>query len=252
MFMDVSDLRDFYTRPLGVVSRRLVGRHLRSVWPDLSGLSLAGFGYATPYLTPFRDEAERLIALMPAQQGVVNWPPEGPSVSALVEDSELPLGDGTIDRVLLVHCLEMAETPGALLHEVWRVLAPAGRILVVVPNRRGLWARTDRTPFGSGRPFSRGQLVRLLKNTLFTPAQSREALYVPPIERGMFVSAAPAWERVGTRLPFMFGGVIVLEATKQLYAPRLARAGERARARMPVLVEPVPQAPRSLRRALSP
>ena len=88
-------------------------------------------------------------------------------------------------------------TPTALLREVWRVLAAGGQLLAVVPNRRGLWARMDTTPFGHGRPYSRSQITHLLREAWFTPVGWGEALYVPPIERGWFLRSAVAWERAG-------------------------------------------------------
>ena len=100
---------------------------------------------------------------------------------ALVDELELPLPDAAVDRVLLVHALEMSHDPTALLREIWRVLASGGRLLAVMPNRRGLWARMDTTPFGHGRPYSRSQITHLLRETWFTPIGWGEALYVPPI-----------------------------------------------------------------------
>ncbi len=88
----------------------------------------------------------------------------------------MPLTDAAVDRVLLIHALEMADDPVTLLREVWRVLSPNGRLLAVVPNRRGLWARIDTTPFGYGRPYSRSQITRILRETLFTPKGWGEAL----------------------------------------------------------------------------
>ena len=54
----------------------------------------------------------------------------GPSLAALVDELDLPLADSAVDRVLLVHALEMAHDPSALLREVWRVLAAGGRLLL--------------------------------------------------------------------------------------------------------------------------
>ena len=112
-----------------------------------------------------------------------------------------------VDRVLLVHALEMTHDPAALLREVWRVLASGGRLLAVVPNRRGLWARMDTTPFGHGRPYSRSQINQLLRETWFTPTGWSEALYVPPVARGWFLRSAVAWERTGATLSAPFAGV---------------------------------------------
>ena len=155
MSIDVVDLRNFYAQHLGIVARRFVGRGIRRRFADTRGMSVLGVGYPTPYLGLFREEAERCLAFMPAAQGVVKWPSNRPGLAALVDELELPLTDSAVDRVLLVHALEMAQDPAALLREVWRVLAAGGRLLIVVPNRRGVWARLDTTPFGHGRPYSR-------------------------------------------------------------------------------------------------
>ena len=161
--MDVVDLRNFYAQRLGMVARRFISRGIRAHWSDTTSLRVVGIGYATPYLGLFREEADRCLALMPAPQGVVRWPSSKPALAALVEEDDLPLTDSAVDRVLLVHALENSSDPVSLLREVWRVLAGGGRLLAVVPNRRGLWARMDTTPFGHGRPYSRPQITHLLR-----------------------------------------------------------------------------------------
>jgi SAM-dependent methyltransferase len=217
MALDVTDLRSFYASPLGESARKLVGAILSRRWDAVAGLSIVGLGYAPPYLDLFHGQPLRLLALMPAEQGVVNWPASGASASALIDDSMLPLPDSSIDRVLLTHALETAEHPREMLAEIWRVLTPGGRLIVVAPNRAGLWARLDTTPFGHGRPFSRGQLLDLMRETLFSPIFWSEALYAPPIERAVLTRLAPAIERISGKLSLPGAGVIVVEATKQLY-----------------------------------
>src|SRR5690242_16646638 len=106
MSLDVVDLRNFYAQPLGTVARRFVSRGIRLRWADTRAQGVVGIGYATPYLGLFREEAERCLAFMPAAQGVVKWPSARPTLSALVDEFELPLTDSAVDRVLLVHALE--------------------------------------------------------------------------------------------------------------------------------------------------
>jgi SAM-dependent methyltransferase len=171
---------------------------------------------------------------MPAGQGVLHWPPEGPGAVTLVEETLLPLPDYSVDRVLLVHGLESSEYLRDMLHEIWRVLTGDGRLLVVVPNRRGIWARFDRTPFGWGHPYSRAQLSRVLRDTLFTPTRSERALYIPPTRWRWLLRSAFAWERLGQRWFPTFSGVIMIEAGKQLYAASPVR--ERPRRGRPVVV----------------
>ena len=158
------------------------------------------------------------------------------SLTALVEELDLPLSDAAVDRVLLVHALEMSRDAEAMLREVWRVLAPGGRLLAVIPNRRGMWARTDTTPFGHGRPYSRSQITALLRETWFTPTGWGEALYVPPISRAWFLRSAAAWERTGATISAPFAGVHIVEATKQVYRAIPAR---RERRRLVPALEPV-------------
>jgi SAM-dependent methyltransferase len=228
MSSDVVDLRDFYRTGLGQVARRMIRHAVRRVWPDLRGMRLLGIGYPTPFLTAISPETERTVALMPASLGVLGWSPEGRNRVTLADEGELPFADYSMDRVLLVHALEATEQVGPMLKEIWRVLAGGGRLLIVAPNRRGIWARLDRTPFGSGRPYTMSQLSQLLRDEQFTPVGSDTALFIPPARKRMILRSAPAWERMGKRWFPTFAGVVLVEATKQIYAkPTLARAPRR-------------------------
>jgi len=218
----------------------MVRRAVRSVWPDVRGQRMLGLGFATPYLRQFMSEAERVLAFMPASQGVMHWPQEGPGLVSLVEETDLPLPDYSVDRVRLVHGLENADSLRGQLREIWRVLTGDGRILVVVPNRRGIWSRSDRTPLGWGHPYSAAQLSRALRDNMFTPTRTERALYVPPIANYTFLRSAPAWERMGARFFPTFSGVVMIEAGKQLYAGSVKPAKQR-RLRRPVVVS-LPQA----------
>ncbi len=229
MHLDVVDLRNFYGSVLGGLVRRSIRAKLVEMWPRVAGDRMLGLGYATPFLRPFLGQAERVIGFMPARQGVVNWPSEGPSATALVDATMLPLADSSIDRMILVHALEMADDPDEVLREAWRVLAPGGRLIVVVPNRIGLWARLETTPFGHGRPFSQGQLDGLLKDTLFSPIDWRGALHMLPSSRPTALRLSRPLEAFGLKVWPGFAGVLVVEATKQLYQGIPQRVGNKVR-----------------------
>jgi SAM-dependent methyltransferase len=229
MWTDAVDLKNYYASPIGAVTQRLLGQHVRAVWPDTAGMRVLGIGFPIPYLDEFRSEAETVVAAMPASQGVLHWPEDGPGLTYLADEAELPIEDLSQDRVLLIHALECAEQVRPMMREIWRVLSGGGRLLIVVPNRRGLWARFERTPFGQGRPYSAGQINRLLRDTMFAPLATRGALYIPPARSRMVLSSAGAWENVGHRLFNGFGGVISVEAEKQIYAPTPTAAAVRAR-----------------------
>ena len=232
---DVLALREFYGSPLGLMCERFVGAALAPVWGPITGERLLGFGYALPWLDRFASDAERAMAMMPAQQGAARWPPLRPSATALVSETALPLADNAMDRILMVHALEHARDPHEVLEEMWRVLVPEGRLVIVVPNRRGVWARIDTTPFGAGRPYSRSQLSAILKATSFVPTAWSDALFFAPSRRALNARLAPVAERTGRRFWPLFAGAIVVEATKRIHrgvpvAHRLPR-----RAAVPVL-----------------
>jgi SAM-dependent methyltransferase len=232
MYRDVVDLREFYRSSLGQVALRQLKRRIREFWPDLTGQSVLGIGYATPYLRPFIGETSRAIAVMPAAQGVVFWPSESRGLVTLAEESSLPFDDLSFDRVIIVHGVEGTEHSRQMLREVWRVMAGGGRLLILAANRTGLWSRTERTPFGHGSPYSTTQLNLMLRDNLFVPERSARALFVPPVTSRFVLSTAPAWERLGKRWFSTFAGVNLVEATKQIYAASGPVAVEPARRRL--------------------
>ena len=229
MPLDVHSLQSFYGSPLGEISRRLVARVIHARWDNVAGLSVAALGYGTPFLDRFREKARRCIALMPAEQGMIVWPGGGRCVTALVDPQMLPLPDGSVDRLLLAHAIEAADKPDLLLEELWRITSPEGRMIAVVPSRRGVWARADRTPYGHGLPYSKAQLRDLLGRAEFSPVFWSEALYAPPIARPFIIRSAPTIERVGAALGLPFAGVHIVEAVKQVLRPVGVRAAPRAR-----------------------
>jgi SAM-dependent methyltransferase len=238
MALDVIDIRSFYSGPLGRVTQQVLSEHIRQRWSATQSLSLLGLGYATPYLDPFIDRADRVISVMPARQGVVHWPHGRPSATVLAAPDALPFPNAAFDRVLVIHGLETQDNPQSMLAELWRVLTPGGQLLIVTPNRRGLWARIDKTPFGHGQPFSRRQLTDLLREALFSPSHWSEALHFPPFKGTMLIRTATTLEKIGHSLALPFAGVHLVEATKLLYRPILVGSAQRTRTSLPPILVP--------------
>lgn len=224
MHNDVVDLREFYLSPSGQAVRRLLRARLREIWPNLRGEKVVALGYGVQLLRPFIGEAESLTAMMPAEQGVAYWPREGPNVSCLVDSRNLPLHDHSVDRLILMHALEGESDPHALLREAWRVLKSNGRMLLIVTNRRGLWAHSDRTPFGTGQPYSGFQIKDQLREQGFLVDRLWNALYMPPTSSRLVISLADGFEKYGPKLFPGLGGLLMVEAGKQLYAPLAAKS----------------------------
>lgn len=236
MHLDVVDLRNFYDGSgLGRLVRGILRAKLRRMWPDLRGMNLVGFGFAAPLLAPFAEETARTLCLMPAQQGVCHWPKDAPNQAALVEETLWPLPKGFADRILVAHGLETCERPHALLEEIHRVLAPGGRALFLVPNRAGLWARRDATPFGFGRPYSAGQLEKTLAGHDFTVERAEAALWLPPSHKRFWLRMGPMIEGVGRRLDAQrLAGLAIVEVTRLVFIT--PRSGAKEAARVPLRV----------------
>jgi SAM-dependent methyltransferase len=209
------DPQSFYEEPIGQVARRMISRRLRLVWPNVRGQRILGYGYALPYIRSFVGEAERAVALIPAHHETAAVDP-GCVVQG--EEDAWPFVDSLFDRILVVHGLECAESTRLFLRQIWRVLTPGGRLLCVVPNRASLWAQIERSPFAHGRPFSRAQLEKLMRDSMFITERWDSALFFPPLPSRRLVRSGVAWERVGRALWPRLAGVHIVEATKSLYA----------------------------------
>lgn len=217
MYRDITEIKQFYRSALGRLTAQVLSRKLKSFWAEEtpSDKNIVGIGYPLPFLE--RCTHARSFAVMSATQGVTRWPKQGACRTVLTEDHVLPLADASVEKLLLVHAVENADYLRELMHEVWRVLEPNGRVLLVVPSRAGLWADSDKTPFGYGRPYSMKQIRTLLHNLQFVVEGHKRALYFFPSHSRLLLSIAPALEFLGELLLPKFGGVTIVEASKQLY-----------------------------------
>lgn len=220
---DIVSLRQFYATPLGESVRALIEAAILRLWPHAKGEVLLALGYGTPYLSPYIGQTSSMAACMPAQQGAAYFPQGGDNIVLLAHDSELPFAENSVNRVLLVHSVENSEQLSWMIQEIWRVLTPGGRVLAVVPNRFSLWSRSSRSPFGYGRPFSMAQLRDLLSAHQLSLTRTGSALFMPPSRLRFAWRAAQKIETAGRLicgfLGCFLGGVLLVEAEKQLYSP---------------------------------
>ncbi len=217
----VEDLNSFYTTPEGQMVRELVGLRLRDQWGDVRGLDVLSIGYGTPYLDHF-NEARRVIQAMPAAQGAEIWPSDLKVRAALVEEEALPFPSALFDRILMVHALEESQSPQNLLMEAARLLSPNGKLILVVAARGGLWAHVEKTPFGYGLPYSRGQLENAVRQAELEPMAWASALYVPPVRS--LLRWARTIEKIVPHIWPLTGGLILMEAGRRPFVATTVKA----------------------------
>ncbi|WP_297369312.1 class I SAM-dependent methyltransferase [Acidocella sp.] len=225
MAIDARDVAGFYASPLGRKVAARLGAALSGLWPQAKGLDLLGLGFTGPYLPLWAGGARRVIAFSPAAMGPAPWPAGRPGLACTGDEDSLPFPDLSFDRILIVHGLEHADSARRYLREAWRLLRDDGRLIVVTPSRRGLWAYAERTPFGHGEPYSERQIARLLTSAFFQVEAQRAALYAPPVSWPPVLSLFGATESLGARLAPHFAGITIAEASKAMHG--LIPAGAR-------------------------
>ena len=237
---DIIELKHFYTSPLGKVVRRRIRARINAAWPEVYREHVLGLGFATPYLRDFLKDENRVTAVMPAPQGVMHWPAEQPNIVTLADEAALPFPDSCVERAIVIHALEHSDQSHAMMQEIWRVLAPNGKLLAIVPNRRGIWTHIEGNPFAYGHPFNVNQVLRLLRGTMFVPLRSETALFMPPSTSRMVMRMERALENLGSRFFTPFGGVLMIEAEKQIYAVNTEYALQKKKVYLPARGTVVP------------
>ncbi|MEM9054951.1 MAG: methyltransferase domain-containing protein [Pseudomonadota bacterium] len=218
MRQSAATLEAFYGSRLGEAAARLMGKRLMDLWGDCGGLRLLGLGFPTPLLPLWQETAATCIGAVPEEIGETRLSGGRGQALCLAPEDRLPFPEAIFDRVFLLHALEEADSPRQLLREAWRVLAPEGRLVVAVTNRRSTWSLVDSKPFGHGRPWTRRQLVRFLNDQLFQVTASATAVHMPPLDWRLITAASNSWERAGELVLPGLGGVVLVEAVKHLYA----------------------------------
>ncbi len=233
MRLDVIELKEFYDgTELGQTTKELINKILdKKINTETDSLTV-GFGFACPFLeSKIKDNDDKnFLLLMPNEQGVVSWPNKSKSVTALVDEVSWPVNTSAADLILISHGLEVSDNQDLLLQEVLRVLKDSGKLVILVPNRTGFWARSDSTPFGYGKPYSISQLTALLRKNQFQIESITPSLYGFPAKKGYWLKSLLLWEKVGKKLnSFFLGGLLVVEARKDVYAVKNVKSSKAGR-----------------------
>lgn len=203
----------WYATPAGCRAAALVRAAVRPVLLTGASTRLLAIG-AGPLLDGFDRATVERIAVV----GAVTAPG-----TVVADPAKLPFVEAMFDTVLVAHALETADSPRKLLRELWRVLAPAGEAVLVVPNRASAWSLTEATPFGEGRAYGAGGLTRALDAAMFEVVDRRMALFAPPWRGAGWSETLLA--HVASRL----GGVHVVRVRKRDGLAPLPSRGVRVR-----------------------
>ena len=179
-----------------------------------AGTRVLGFGFATPYLGAIRG-AERVLAFMPAGQGVIDWPAGNGSSTALVEEDSLPLPDSSMDLAILVHALEMSAHPNSLMAELRRVLTGTGGSSSSCRTGRGRGRAPTFRRSASAGPIRAASCAASSRKRGSRRRRWRTALHMPPATSRPMLGAAGPLDSIGRIVWPAFAGVIVVSAVKR-------------------------------------
>jgi len=119
---------------------------------DLASRGLRVVGY---------DSSEAMLRVARAKDSPVIW--------QRGEAEVLPFTDNSFDLVLSVTTLEFVDDPARALSEMFRVVAPGGRLVVAVLNATSAWGKSyirealqQNTPFRHAHLYTPNEFVRAL------------------------------------------------------------------------------------------
>jgi SAM-dependent methyltransferase len=139
---------------------------------------------------------------------------------ALAERSQWPYRAESVDQIIMAHDFEFAEEREVYLREAWRILKGEGRLMIIIPNRKGKWVRAAHTPFSRGYTCHLGGVIDTLHRTHFKLDRIVPLLFTPPDVPSTSIGrlAYNAINNVGEYCG-MQCGVRILEISKHIFAP---------------------------------
>lgn len=143
------------------------------------------------------------------------------SRNAIAKNEELPLGNDTVDAVVLHHALDFSEDSHKLLREATRVLRPGGQMLIIGFNPYSYWGfwklfkRKINIPW-HGRFISRGRLTDWLRLLDLHIDNVRYGLHFLPFKNRTLLKYANKMEKTGIKLRSPLGGAYVIVCLKQV------------------------------------
>ena len=218
---DIARLDQFYHGDIGhhvsFFLRKVIQPHLKLE----SQIDRLGFGYPFMCLPSLSSApAKSTPVLIPSEMGALAYGPANDVMTASIHSDAWPIASDAVNQIIMCHGLEYCYDGEACLSEASRVLASMGELILMVPNRRSLWVRDEATPLGNGRPFSKSQITKLLDKTGFGITKVERALFLPPLAMRAPKRVARAIAHMGHYGWGVFGGVMVIHATKLRYAKK--------------------------------
>lgn len=211
MKIDLNLIDNFYQDKLGKLVCHFISKEINKIWPQTANDDILGLSYSIPFLE--KTLGYRIVEMAEAPLANNTYPNR-----VFIGDLNcIPFQDNSFDKILAIHCLENSINIDETINELWRVLKPEGSLILIVPNRRGVWSRIDNNPFGFGVPFSRRQIRKILTDNMFNIRSIKRSIFFPPLNASGVFIFAKLIESFGSKIWPSLGGVLFIEASKRIY-----------------------------------
>lgn len=204
-------IRNWFDSPVG---QQLLQTESAILEQILSGL----FGY---HLLQISVQEGELHESSPIQHKISLGLAERDKSALLARPTELPLGNDSLDVVVLHHILDFIDSPQEILREISRIILPSGYLIIVGFNPFSLWgmlkpvASLRGTPPWNGRFIRPGRLMDGMNLLNFKIDRAQYCMYGLPLANTR--SEIPDFSRgLSRKANLPLGAVYVIVARKQL------------------------------------
>lgn len=217
----MSSLKDFFSTSPGMLLRRWEAAQVDALLADCQGDSALQLG--APYGSLLRNALHESRIL-----GVHDQPEMASDCAKVCLSYEnLPFREADFDLIICVHTVERAEDPCQFFNEIFRILSPEGRLVVLSINPWGPWWMRkkdklfDRLPQTNFNPLTVSQVKKYCQKYGIVD-RGRFGVYCPSLSDNPQKLARWGWcEKAGDRWWPALANVYMLSAVKKVEKPGL-------------------------------
>ncbi|TGW15883.1 methyltransferase domain-containing protein [bacterium NHP-B] len=199
--MNLENFRSFYDTPVGRFTRQAIMSSLKlPAHPPTH--NVLGVGYVEPFFDAITTAHKVALTPRPLLMDTQHAYPTLP----LDDHAPFPLKDRTFDYVYVFHSFEYTTFPTHFLREVWRMLAPDGKLVMLVPEDHPAWHQPPYNHLPPGHVHTDQDIETLLEDTFLTLTFEHGLVFSSAATIGRAPSLCHAFEKALDWLPIRKGG----------------------------------------------
>lgn len=216
MYLDFLNYQNFYNSSIGNLLTYHIELKLKNYCHLYNNQNLGCFGYSLPYLN-FLKKYNCSLSFCYSKKMGISGENNFKINKLLIDEDRIPFQDSYFDHIFQIHYLENVCNTKLCLREIWRTLAPEGKIYLILPNKKSSWYLSDKSPFSSGNGFSNRQIIDLLNNSFFEVQLIERLVYFPNKDLFFIKKYKDLIDKFGSFFFKYFNGVYLCIAKKKIY-----------------------------------